>query len=89
MTLDLFPGHYKPYNKDLHNHRYVNNESNHPHTILNNLHKFVQFRLPANSSNKEIVDNKINYIKASELSNHEVNMEYLEKKTKKVKIEAP
>lgn len=60
VTLDLFT---KPHTKALPNRRYVNNESNHPPTILNNLHKSIQFRLTI-SSTKGIFDDKIKYIKA-------------------------
>lgn len=79
VTLDLNNGCYKPYTKDLCNIKYVSKLSNHPKTILDNLHKSVQFRLSTNSSNKDVFDKaKTKHTEALELSHHKVNLEYLD-----------
>ena len=56
ITLDLTTGVYKPYIKDNDTPVYVNNNSNHPKTVLKNIPLGVNRRLSKISISKEVFD---------------------------------
>jgi hypothetical protein len=56
ITLDLTPGVYKPYIKDNDTPVYVNNNSNHPKTVLKNIPLGVNRRLTKILISKEVFD---------------------------------
>ena len=57
VTFDLTLGTYKPYSKPNTTHLYVNKQSNHPPSILENIPKNLNLRLSTISSNEEIFNN--------------------------------
>ena len=54
ITLNLRTGAYKPYKKPNDTINYINSESNHPPSIIQNLPKGIGIRLSTNSSSNEI-----------------------------------
>ena len=59
IQLDLETDTYKPYMKPNSTPVYVNKESNHPRSVLENIPKSVNMRLSKISSSKEIFDSAI------------------------------
>ena len=57
VTLDLDLGVYRPFTKPSHVPTYVNKQSNHPPSILENIPKGVNKRLSTISSNEEVFNN--------------------------------
>ena len=57
VTLDLPSGSYKPFSKDNANPSYVHIESNHPHHILKQIPRSVNFRINRNSSSRRVFNN--------------------------------
>ena len=54
ITLDLHTGSYKPYKKPNDTISYIHLQSNHPPSIIKNLPKGIEIRLPTNSANAYI-----------------------------------
>ena len=79
VTFNLNDETYKPYNKPNNKPLYVNAQSNHPPTILQNIPKMVNKRLSTLSSSKEMFDSSAKiYQEALTSSGYEHKLEYEE-----------
>ena len=78
-TLNLNEGTYMPYRKPLDTPQYINCQSNHPKTVLQQVPLSVERRLNDISSNKEVFDNaKTDYEKALKDSGFKYNLKWVD-----------
>ena len=59
LTFDLDNNAYKPFRKENNKSVYINKHSNHPPSVLKQLLKSIEKRIPETSSNKDIFDELI------------------------------
>ena len=84
ITLDLHTGSYKPYKKpnDTRPISYIHCQSNHPPSIIKNVRKGIEIRLPTNSANADIFQEAAKpYNNALKNNGHKEELKYTNKGT--------
>ena len=82
VTLDLSDGKFYPYRKPNDQPMYIHRESNHPPTIIKQLHKSISKRISTISSDKKIFDEAApHYNSALKSSGHSETLTYMNENT--------